>query len=116
MTYSRDPNVATNSSQSKRATLLRSFPAEMRVFEDHFPGTPIVPAFVQLMEVRRAVGAWLGVSVREAQIKRVKFLQPIQPEQMVELNLEQRSLGEVISFSLDISGRVLTQGEIVVVA
>lgn len=71
-------------------------PESLAVFADHFPGAPLLPAFIQLTEVIRRInrvwpdlGAWSGASA-------MKFKSPIRPGSDIVLDLRRvRGTGEV---------------------
>ena len=75
-------------------------PGSLAVFADHFPGAPLLPAFIQLTEVIRRInrvwpdlGAWSGASA-------MKFKSPILPGSDIVLDLRRaRGAGEV-AFSI----------------
>src|SRR3954466_12229731 len=61
-----------------------SFPANYPAFDGHFPGNPILPAFLQIQAAvdllaLAGTGGWLS-SVQAA-----KFLHPIKPEQLIHI-------------------------------
>ena len=88
------------------------FPASAPFFPDHFPGTPLVPAFVQLAEVRKAVLAWDGNPAARIKVLRVKFLRPISPDQECLLQLKRVAGQRAIAFQLSYLGQEITQGDL----
>lgn len=82
------------------------------VLRDHFPGTPIVPAFMQLEAVRAASEALLGGTLAEVRFRAVKFLAPLLPEQSARISLTRSESGRGVSFSMTVNGALLTKGEL----
>ncbi len=56
------------------------FGSEFSGFQGHFPGTPILPAIIQIMMVRHAIGEQMGKQLQVAQIGRTKFMKTIPPD------------------------------------
>ena len=50
-------------------------------FAGHFPGSPILPAIVQLQCVACLAGEQTGIPLRLATVEEAKFLVPIRPDQ-----------------------------------
>lgn len=74
----------------------------------HFPGHPLVPGVLVLEQVAQALHDWR--SQRLARVREVKFLVPLYPEEVAELELMDRS-GQV-RFELRRDGKVLARGVI----
>ena len=66
----------------------QDFPA----FSGHFPGHPILPAFVQLLAGECALQIHTDSSMILRRVKRAKFLKPIQPDQGITLRWRERPL------------------------
>ncbi len=60
-------------------------PADHPALPGHFPGTPIVPGVVLLDHVLQAIQAHFGC--RLLSIASVKFLQPVLPDDVVDLEI-----------------------------
>jgi 3-hydroxyacyl-[acyl-carrier-protein] dehydratase len=56
------------------------FGAEFTGFEGHFPGTPILPAIIQIMTVRHAIAEQIQKPLQVTQIARTKFKKTIGPD------------------------------------
>jgi 3-hydroxyacyl-[acyl-carrier-protein] dehydratase len=63
-----------------------TIPADHPCLPGHFPGRPIVPGVVVLDHVLAAIEAQHG-SLGALRMPQVKFLQPLQPEQTVRIEL-----------------------------
>ncbi len=63
--------------------LTYDFGADFTAFSGHFPGHPILPAFVQLLAGECALQIRMGRHVVLRRVKRAKFLKPIEPGQEV---------------------------------
>jgi 3-hydroxyacyl-[acyl-carrier-protein] dehydratase len=61
-----------------------SFPANYPAFDGHFPGNPILPAFLHI-QVSVDLLALAGVPGSLASVQAAKFLQPIKPEQLIHI-------------------------------
>lgn len=78
---------------------------------DHFPGSVLVPGFVQL--------DWVGAILLDrlgargiAEFRDVKFLQPITPPCRVEARVKLRSDGTAADFALSVDTVVATKGSV----
>jgi 3-hydroxymyristoyl/3-hydroxydecanoyl-(acyl carrier protein) dehydratase len=78
---------------------------------EHFPGDPVVPAYLQLLHVREMACTFLNARPESMRVKSVKFLAPLKPESSVDVWLERRSGGGV-TFKLLRDGQIISQGEI----
>lgn len=74
----------------------------------HFPGRPLVPGVLVLEGVAQALREWRNQ--RLARVREVKFLAPLHPEEIAELELMDRS-GQV-RFEMRRDGKVLARGVI----
>ncbi|MCX4247047.1 hypothetical protein [Paraliomyxa miuraensis] len=94
---------ALSTSESEEHRYVLAVPSELPVLAAHFPGSPIVPAFVELREVvgRAAsawprLGAWRGASA-------LKFQAPIRPGDRLELRLRRAEGTERVRFTIVIT-------------
>ena len=80
----------------------------------HFPGAPLVPAVVILVEVVAALSEWQQNSQLSG-LRSVKFLAPLKPEQpfMISLSATSKNAGEV-SFCCRVEERVIVEGRLAV--
>ncbi len=71
-------------------------------FQGHFPGHPVLPAFVQLLMAECAVRLHSGVPLSLRRIERGKFLRPIGPNEPVTVCWQEQARGEGLhcSFTL----------------
>lgn len=88
-----------------------SFSGTHPVMGEHFPGAPVVPAFLQLQQVRELACSVLDARPERVRVKSVKFLVPLQPECSVAVCLERKSRG-ILAFKLLRDGQTITQGEL----
>ncbi len=88
-----------------------SFSGKHPVMKEHFPGDPLVPAFLQLVRVREMVCAVLDTKPGQVRVKSVKFLAPLKPERPVALSMEKKT-GNMVVFRLESDGQTISQGEL----
>jgi 3-hydroxyacyl-[acyl-carrier-protein] dehydratase len=71
-------------------------------FQGHFPGHPVLPAFVQLLMGQCAVSLRSARNWRLRQVERSKFLKTIQPDQSVTVRWQEQPLNDHLrcSFTL----------------
>ncbi len=71
-------------------------------FRGHFPGHPILPAFVQLMMAECAIRRHRGAPLSLRRVERGKFLKPIGPNESVTVcwQEQQQDKGLRCSFTL----------------
>ena len=85
--------------------------ADLRAFDGHFPGAPVLPGAYLLalvlhqLEQHPALRARLGATV---QVQQVKFLAPVGPGNTLRLRLEARPQG--IGFSLHDGATLVARG------
>src|SRR5204863_9053847 len=60
------------------------FPANFPAFDGHFPGNPILPAFLQIQAAVDLL-ALAGVGGALSSVQAAKFLYPIKPEQLIHI-------------------------------
>ena len=75
-----------------------SVPDSCLYFDGHFPGFPIFPAVAQMEFVTRFASRYLGTGIAVSQIKRLKFVNLIQPNTQLLLKIEKNK--DNISFNL----------------
>jgi len=64
-----------------------SVPGSFSGYRGHFPGNPILPGIVQLSFIRRLAERRLGIPLRLAGVRRIKYLRLITPDLPVTLKL-----------------------------
>lgn len=86
----------------KEYELTYHFGADFTAFSGHFPGHPILPAFVQLLAGECALRIRMQRNVVLRRVKRAKFLKPIQPAQKITVRWQERPLDDGLqgSFTL----------------
>jgi len=89
----------------------RVIPADHPSLAGHFPNAPIVPGVVVLDEVLSAVCEWRKGS-RVIGIRFVKFLAPIQPDQLFTITLEAAETSNQIDFCCRVERRVVVEGSL----
>lgn len=103
------------------ARLRASVPRDLRFFEGHFEGNPMLPGIAQLLALahRRARAAF-GELGREKRIVRVKFEAVIRPGDVLDLTLERGpgiGAGETqVRFDISREGTRCASGAIVYAA
>jgi 3-hydroxyacyl-[acyl-carrier-protein] dehydratase len=101
-----------------------SWPAELEIFEDHFPGWPIVPGVLILESLAQLSGKAIGYTVRGdksywpfpilSMMGKVKFRKFVRPGQEVQLEADFVALREesaVMAVKARLDGRVMAQAE-----
>ena len=73
-------------------------PADLRWFEGHFPGQPILPGIVQLKWAIEAAARLVEAPGGLRMIQQLKFKQPIRPGTTLELTLERVDEGRAVVF------------------
>ncbi len=89
-----------------------SVPVDLRYFEGHFEGDPIVPGIAQLIPLVwvQAKRAWPDLPAPTA-IKRLKFLAALRPGHELTVTLERKPGG--VSFEIKRQATVCTKGRLV---
>ena len=71
-----------------------SVPGDFSGYRGHFPGNPILPGIVQLSFIRRLAERRLGLPLRLAGVRRIKYLRVVTPDMPVMLKLDLESQAE----------------------
>lgn len=78
---------AVERSGADAAQAVVAWPGTLPVFAGHFPGAPVVPG-VYLLAAALALATQLtGAPLRLTRCTRVRFLQPVRPDEPVELRV-----------------------------
>jgi len=64
-------------------------------FAGHFPGNPILPAFVQILMALTLTEKHKGCRLKATSVEKAKFRIPLQPDQEIEVACRQRTAGEL---------------------
>ena len=64
-------------------------------FSGHFPGNPILPAFVQILMALTLTEKFKGCPLKMVSIEKAKFRIPIRPDQEIEVACRQRTAGKL---------------------
>ncbi len=89
-----------------------SVPSELMFFQGHFPGAPVMPAFVQLLFV---VGHIRDVWPDLAHVvgsKRMKFRSPMRPGDDIRITLERVSGRNEVAFKIDRGDTRCAEGDL----
>jgi 3-hydroxymyristoyl/3-hydroxydecanoyl-(acyl carrier protein) dehydratase len=79
--------------EGDRAHLRASVPHDLRYFEGHFEGSPMLPGIAQLLAlVHRRAREVFGAIGRESGIVRLKFEATIRPGDVLDVHLERQHL------------------------
>ena len=64
-------------------------------FSGHFPGNPILPAFVQILTALTLTEIYKGRPLKAASVEKAKFRIPLQPDQEIEVACRQLPAGKL---------------------
>ena len=64
-------------------------------FSGHFPGNPILPAFVQILMALTLTEKYKGCPLKAVSVEKAKFRIPLQPDQEIEVACRQRAVGKL---------------------
>ena len=89
------------------------------LFEDHFPGSPLVPAYLQLAAIREEASKWLRCSTSQVKVKAMKYKRHLKPGSGVVISFEGRAGVDAreaaLTVSLVLDGGVVTTGQLTLV-
>ncbi len=86
--------IAGSRSVSEDAFSVRlALPKDLIWFSGHFPAQALLAGVAQLEWVMHFATVWLG-NVRLEEIQTVKFVQPVLPEETLELRLRKKEISE----------------------
>jgi 3-hydroxyacyl-[acyl-carrier-protein] dehydratase len=84
---------------------LADAPADSPWFSGHFPGEPILPGIALVHMVEQAIKQHAlakGDKIRLHALKRVKFTQPVRPDETLSVSITDENTGEDILFSFKV--------------
>ncbi len=87
-----------------------SVPADHPCLPGHFPGRPLVPGVVILDAVLAAIQAQTGAPLQALRLDRIKFVQPLLPEQQAEIALD--GADPAWTFTVHHAGVLLASGSV----
>ena len=91
---------------------IRTIRANHPTLPGHFPGKPLVPGVVILDEVLAALIEWRQDSQLTG-IRMVKFLAPLQPEQVFTIFLSTKNVHAAeVTFCCRLEDRVIVEGQL----
>jgi 3-hydroxymyristoyl/3-hydroxydecanoyl-(acyl carrier protein) dehydratase len=88
-------------------------PAELDCWPGHFPEQSVLPGFLQIDWLMRAIEAWTGRSSRLVRIEALKFKQLVLPEERLTLRLQRDSGSAVFRFRLGNGDVIISSGRVV---
>jgi 3-hydroxyacyl-[acyl-carrier-protein] dehydratase len=98
-----------------RAVASKTFAAADTLFQDHFPGNPVVPGSL-LIEAMAQTAGWLVVATtafgKAAQlviVRDAKFRRPVRPESPIALTA---AIGSQRGTTFEVSARAVADGEL----
>ena len=97
---------------------LADVPADSPWFLGHFPGEPILPGIALIYIVEQTViqdALAKGTQVQLHALKRVRFTQPVRPEETLSVSITGEEAGEQILFSFKVAHKenIVCSGSII---
>jgi 3-hydroxyacyl-[acyl-carrier-protein] dehydratase len=105
---------AISTSEDGKITGTYTFAADFPAFAGHFPGSPVLPAVVQLTAVRMLAARHLETDLVPVKVERAKFKKMIGPEEPVAITilLDRNDMDVTISFAIVTDKGKAAKGEI----
>jgi 3-hydroxymyristoyl/3-hydroxydecanoyl-(acyl carrier protein) dehydratase len=100
------------SSESCATSLILAFDESDPVFRDHFPGVPLVPAFMQLAAIRQNAAVHCQCPPECVVLRAVKFLRPLAPHQRAILRLQRLERSNTLQFEIVADEELVTHGDL----
>lgn len=92
------PSVQWTERGAVRAQLALDIVPQLRVFDGHFPGTPVLPGVAQVDWAVRFAGEAFALPPRFLRAEQLKFQQPVLPPTVLELSLEWQAQAGQLQF------------------
>jgi predicted hotdog family 3-hydroxylacyl-ACP dehydratase/3-hydroxymyristoyl/3-hydroxydecanoyl-(acyl carrier protein) dehydratase len=110
----REPRIETVERDAAALRVEARVPADLAFFEGHFPGSPVLPGFVQLQWVAELARQRLDVDPLWTRIEALKFREPLLPGDAFSLRVDvERTDGEVgLRFALRRAARPISEGRL----
>jgi len=64
-------------------------------FSGHFPGYPILPAFIQILMALTVIEQHRDCRLQVSSVEKAKFHIPLRPDQEIEVECQQREVGNL---------------------
>jgi 3-hydroxymyristoyl/3-hydroxydecanoyl-(acyl carrier protein) dehydratase len=81
------------------------------IFRDHFPGNPLVPAFMQMTAVRKHAARLLECAPARVEVISIKFVRPLLPGIRASLRFQRSTKPEMLRFEILVHDDVITHGD-----
>lgn len=107
------PKVLSSQIEDDRATFELSIPGDLEEFAGHFPGSPILPGVVQIDWAMKFAGEHLIAADTVARDFQVKFRNPIQPNDLLTLEVRIEREKARLYFEYRSAERTMSSGRIV---
>ncbi len=82
------PEVTTSTVQDDRAILVLNLRPDLKFFQGHFPAFALLPAVGQIEFVMEALKLYLKCDLKFKEIRQVKFMRPVKPQEKLKLDLK----------------------------
>jgi hypothetical protein len=89
-----------------------TFEGSLPIFRDHFPGNPLVPAFMQMTAIRERAGILLKCDPKRVEVISMKCIRPLLPDIQALLRFHSGTKSGTIHFELLAGDNVITHGDI----
>ena len=71
------------------------FAPDFMGFSGHFPGYPILPAFIQILTAMTVIEQHRDCRLQVSSVQKAKFHIPLHPHQEIEVECQQRQVGNL---------------------
>ena len=106
------PEIAGRSSAENRLVLELRVPEELRFFEGHFPGYPVVPGYVLLAWVLRFAAESFPLPARATRLRALKFHRVVKPGDSIAVSISWQAERLQLEFTIQESGSKVAGGRI----